>query len=38
MLSVGDQAGEIKARSGQMANKANCNNRCSVLVPVSVPL
>ncbi len=34
MLSVGDQAGEIKARSGQMDNKANCNNRCSVLVPV----
>ena len=34
MLSVGDQAGEIKARSGRMFNKANCNNRCSVLVPV----
>lgn len=29
MLSVGDQAGEIKT-----VNKANCNNRCSVLVPV----
>lgn len=34
MLSVGDQAGEIKARSGRMFNKANCNNRYLVLVPV----
>ncbi len=34
MLSVGDQAGEIKARNGRMVNKVNCNNRCSVLVPV----
>ncbi|MCS3626508.1 hypothetical protein GGP50_000472 [Salinibacter ruber] len=34
MLSVGDQAGEIKTRSGRMSNKANCNNRYLVLVPV----
>ncbi len=34
MLSVGDQAGEIKARSGRTVNKANYNNRYLVLVPV----
>lgn len=34
MLSVGDQAGEIKARSGRMVNKADCNNRYLVFVPV----
>lgn len=34
MLSVGDQAGEIKTRSGRMVNKVDCNNRYSVLVPV----